>query len=355
MAKNKIKKKQTFIEQGMDLLSNSNDCPFCEQELKTNALNLISEYTKYIQDEESQTIKRLNQHIATLKQLKKALNDTDASNAKRSSKFNQYASKYIPSLQNSQLKDLSISALIDEIDTLSLSLEEKINNINQPIEVSDDLHDNYAKLLGGINSDIKDNNKTISSINKKKNSISEENKSIRKQMCVSVFNYLIGKHSDDVSSIHQLKLKTEELKKSIKSKKEQHKANKRDKVSSTIKTVLNYFFSGKYSLDEGTFRLTFNDNILDEGQAKDVLSEGEKNIIAFAYYLGDTHLKIESEDDYSKLFFVIDDPISSMDFAHVYTLCGVIRDLNNIIKDHYCPVKLSNKFNCLSIMHSSTL
>ena len=66
---------------------------------------------------------------------------------------------------------------------------------------------------------------------------------------------------------------------------------------------------------------------------KNVLSEGEKNIIAFAYYLGDAHLKIEKEDDYDKLFFVIDDPISSMDFTYVYTLCGVIRDIKQILEN----------------------
>ena len=91
---------------------------------------------------------------------------------------------------------------------------------------------------------------------------------------------------------------------------------------------MNYFFSDKYTLDEETFRLVFYKNTLEKDQAKDVLSEGEKNIIAFAYYIGDTHLKVESEDDYGKLFFIIDDPISSMDFTHVYTLCGVIRDIS---------------------------
>ena len=94
---------------------------------------------------------------------------------------------------------------------------------------------------------------------------------------------------------------------------------------------MNYFFSDKYTLDEETFRLVFYKNTLEKDQAKDVLSEGEKNIIAFAYYIGDTHLKVKSEDDYEKLFFIIDDPISSMDFTHVYTLCGVIRDISKII------------------------
>lgn len=38
------------------------------------------------------------------------------------------------------------------------------------------------------------------------------------------------------------------------------------------------------------------------GQASHVLSEGEKSIIAFAYYLGDIFVKIIDEDDYERLF-----------------------------------------------------
>ena len=42
---------------------------------------------------------------------------------------------------------------------------------------------------------------------------------------------------------------------------------------------------------------------------------------------------MDSEDDYKKLFFIIDDPISSMDFSHVYTVCGLIRDIKKIFDE----------------------
>lgn len=94
--------------------------------------------------------------------------------------------------------------------------------------------------------------------------------------------------------------------------------------------------------------MIFNKTSLEKGQVKNVLSEGEKNIIAFAYYLGDTYLKIEKEEDYQNLFFIIDDPISSMDFNYVYTLCGVIRDLklilNKIDKERMIILTHNNDF-----------
>ena len=51
-----------------------------------------------------------------------------------------------------------------------------------------------------------------------------------------------------------------------------------------MKSVLKYFFGDKYSLDKDSFRLTLNEKILDEGQAKDVLSDGEKNVISFQFW-----------------------------------------------------------------------
>lgn len=71
--------------------------------------------------------------------------------------------------------------------------------------------------------------------------------------------------------------------------------------------------------------MIFNSRELAKGQTGKVLSEGEKSIVAFAYYLGDAHIKVNSEEDYKRLFFIIDDSISSMDFSYVYSLSGVIR------------------------------
>ena len=79
--------------------------------------------------------------------------------------------------------------------------------------------------------------------------------------------------------------------------------------------------------------MIFNSRELAKGQTGKVLSEGEKSIVAFAYYLGDAHIKVNSEEDYKRLFFIIDDSISSMDFSYVYSLSGVIREIQNIIRD----------------------
>ena len=64
-------------------------------------------------------------------------------------------------------------------------------------------------------------------------------------------------------------------------------------------------------------------------KASSILSDGEKSIVAFCWYLAETHTIINSESDYNKLFFIIDDPISSMDFHFVYAVAQSIRDIKS--------------------------
>ncbi|MDA3886777.1 MAG: hypothetical protein PF638_14395, partial [Candidatus Delongbacteria bacterium] len=53
--KEKILQKKSFIEQGLKLLNKKDICPFCEQDLKSNELKLIDEYTAFLNDEENKT------------------------------------------------------------------------------------------------------------------------------------------------------------------------------------------------------------------------------------------------------------------------------------------------------------
>jgi len=55
------------------------------------------------------------------------------------------------------------------------------------------------------------------------------------------------------------------------------------------------------------------------------LSDGEKSAMAFCYFLAQTHLRVESNDDYGKIYFVFDDPVTSMSFDYVYTIIQCLK------------------------------
>lgn len=330
--KEKIKSKQIFIETGIGLIDKeSNDCPFCEQNLENNALSLIDNYNKYLNDVESTKIKLFKGYKKSLENSKDKIDKINTNNIEKINSFNTYKDKYIPSSDDIELSNLSITNLSSELQKIIDKIDSKLIDISKSFIIDEDVLESIEKYETILNGEIESNNKEIKKINKKKNSISDENLSIRKLLCKRTLDDLILEHKTNIKSLEKLRKDFTDLKTEIAKKKEQEKISRKKKVASTIKTVLNYFFADKYTLDEESFRLTFNANILKKKQAKEILSAGEKNIVAFAYYIGDTHLKVESEDDYKKLFFIIDDPISSMDFSHVYTVCGVIRDIKKIL------------------------
>lgn len=330
--KAKIKSKQNFIEEGVKLFKD-NHCPFCEQELTIDSLALIDKYTQFLTDSESQTIKLFQNYSKQLQNIIYLLSNVENTVIQRVNLYNEYKTKYIPSVDNDNLESIAVITLIkDCIQNVLDATNKKIEAIDISIKVGDDIIQNIKNHTITLNYLIESNNEKIRTINQKKNKIGEENKNIRKAICKSAYAHLVEVCNKDILKIHELRKEYKELNDDISKRKEAEKVSKKKKVYETIKCVLDYFFSGKYTLSEDDFHLILNSTTLNKGQVKRVLSEGEKNIIAFAYYLGDAHLKIEKEEDYKNLFFVIDDPISSMDFTYVYTVSGIIRDIKQILE-----------------------
>lgn len=82
-----------------------------------------------------------------------------------------------------------------------------------------------------------------------------------------------------------------------------------------------------------------------------VLSEGEKTIVAFCYYIASTHLIINKEEDYKKLFFIIDDPISSIDYNYIYSICRAIGKLRiHFSLDKHSFLILTHNLNFMNML-----
>lgn len=62
--------------------------------------------------------------------------------------------------------------------------------------------------------------------------------------------------------------------------------------------------------------------------ASRTLSDGEKTAIAFCYFLACAHKKVKQTSDYSKLFFVFDDPITSMSYDFVFSIAQTLKNMS---------------------------
>ncbi len=82
----------------------------------------------------------------------------------------------------------------------------------------------------------------------------------------------------------------------------------------------------KYSLDKD-YRIVLNSDVLENSEAKMILSDGEKTTLTFAYFL--VRLKsFYKKEDLKNLVVVIDDPISSLDEQRIYNTSDIVGKIN---------------------------
>ena len=356
--KDEIRAKQAFIEKGLSFMSTSKGrCPFCNQKLETDALSLIDQYNTFLTDEEAKTVKRIQALIQIVDSKRKDIATIKVKNSEAANRYNLYKTEYIPSCESKSLEELDSGLLDQFLLSLREVLEVKQNDISVVVSINDVCVDTFEGLISTFNNQVARNNNLIKEINVKKSRIGEENREIRRNICKASYNVWVDKYGKDQEQYVEYGKQEQALQAEIEKKRSLQKVEKKKLVSETIKTVLDCFFSGKYTLDDRTFRLVFNAKTLEKNQTKNILSEGEKNIVAFAYYLGDTHTIISKEEDYKRLFFIIDDPISSMDFTYVYTLSGVIRDIKTIFPkmDRVRHLILTHNSDFIRILSSNNI
>ena len=115
----------------------------------------------------------------------------------------------------------------------------------------------------------------------------------------------------------ELNKEAEELKKIY-----QEELKGKNELLKTINSILDDFTITNYRIDE-KFDLYLNDCSVSQ-KADRLLSDGEKNIIAFALFISELKL-LYSETEKSIIF--IDDPITSVDYPNLYSIYNYLIDI----------------------------
>jgi len=349
----KVKEKQLFIEEGLKLHINSNDnnCPFCEQDLSQRALEIIKLYNLYLENAEAKAIKELRDLIARIKFLRGEMERFANFYHKIKNKYND-TRKFIPSLQSVEFFDFpELQTVLEKFDKLCALVELKIEDITRiDFDTSNYIND-IEYYLNELKVVSKNCSKQISILNDKKNSANNEKLQLNRRLCISRFNDLKKEQERNLNNLKDYGVQIKNNEDEIREKESKAKIRKKDKVVETLQFFLDYFFKDKYTFDEVKFSIKFLNKHL-TNNASDVLSDGEKSIVAFCYYLALVHTTVEKESDYKKIFFVIDDPISSMDFHYVYAVAQIIRRLNKYyeINSHVRFIILSHNLEFISLL-----
>lgn len=368
---------QNFIETGLDYEHADKMCPFCKREYDSETLNLINLYNQYRSDQEAQVVGQLRCLLQSVNQMKGQL-DMEEQKIKSAESKLATIQKFFPSLASLELETIKRTDDYKVVfQSLSDMISKKMDNLCLPIENVENTISDCKQAWLKIESIQKNNLFVVETTNKTKNDARTERLSLRRNLCKAKSIVLQNELRDSFKSINEKRARFKECQDEITRKEQQARISKREKVYETLEFFLNQFFNGKYQIDKDTFQIKFLGNKVGEN-ASSILSDGEKSIVAFCWYLAETHTIVNSENDYDKLFFIIDDPVSSMDFHFVYAVAQAIRDIkgtfgillhvriwifthnneffsivmrNNILKNAYIMRPGSiQKFNCQLLM-----
>lgn len=324
----KIKGSQDFIKRGLEL-TKGDVCPYCGQSLN-NVKEVIAAYNNFFDTTQTSVSQRLDIYKNILVHFQKDVETLVENSVRYVKQFNELK-QYFPSTENlllnpivepASLQDL-ISACLQIIDTKAKDITQRSKDLSKEQVL-------LAQAIKDINGQIVDFNKTIASVNSAKSKTLEELRIIKNRICMYAFNNLITKNSSHISkynsNLDRITVIENELQKNASTQ------SKKDLVYETFCELIKTYFGDKYTVEKDTFSLKLNS--VDIEKPSIVLSDGEKSIVAFCYYLANVHTKMTKKADYDNLFLIIDDPISSMDFAYVYETAQIIRCLPEIVKNN---------------------
>lgn len=321
-----LRTNRTFIETGLSIADRSDICPFCKRPYDADALSLIRNYKAYLADKEAEILRQIEYYtkavsaiITNLKNVAQTTQTAILDTNKLAQYFPSLAEIVLETPDTSDIVLQEFSAMLELLKSKADDLTKTFPSINSSVSIG-------QQVITTIESIVKRNAEMIKSINKTKDNSNAERLILRRNLCKAQYmkySVSIKQHFTDYDEKNASLLK---LQASIVEKEQQARISKRDKVYETLAFFLNRFFDGKYTIDKNTFQIRFLGSNVGE-KASTILSDGEKSIVAFCFYLASTHLLMERDDDYNKLFFIIDDPISSMDFHYVYAVAQSLRDI----------------------------
>lgn len=320
-----VKNNLTFIERGISLYDDKEKiCPFCHQELNDEGLNLVNKYIEFVNDKETIVIKKLNQFIESIKMIKNKvkeyLNKLNYTNNNLKLIDNYFGPFSFNCIEN--LEQILVE-YINNLDEINIVILSKIDNIKQSYEL------NYNKNLKNLfrsGKEIFDVN--VKLVNDKKNKISKLKTNYKNIICEGLLNKLKKEFNSEIQKINILKQKAIDLQKLISEKEMINRKSRKELVAEDFENYLKIFFGDKYQLDKSNFTLSLNSKYIGDKVNK-VLSEGERNILVFCYFLASIHEIVSTEEDYNKVILIIDDPVSSIDIQYCYQVVSLIKKYFN--------------------------
>ena len=323
-----VKDNKDFIIKGAELFKlNSNECPFCKSPVDEHITGILRIYNEFLRSPQKEMISFCEDQIMAAEQELKSISDIRKNLEMTKFKYDILKDKFVDYKHDLTITDNVFDNLKTEIYKIKQQIYNKKNEVSSPIDFD---ISNYVNAKNEFVREMQRIKGLVDGINFEKNKISTQRKNFRNQVIPLIRSELL--ESKDLEKLWNDEKDAQKLAAEIKDQEDRENISAKNRYMKSLKQLLNIFFRDKYIVaNDGT--ISFRNNNV-SGCFNHILSEGEKTIVAFCYYLAEIHLIVKDEQDYSKIFFIIDDPISSLDANYVYTMCQIIRNLKN-----YFPIR----------------
>ncbi|EAI9959788.1 hypothetical protein C5441_00490 [Campylobacter coli] len=315
---------EDWVKDGFDkyVLQDSQTCPFCQKDTITQEFkSYLENYFDKTYEERIKEVEELNDEYQNL-----------FSNMPSIETF--YRRDILDS------KDLEFEKLYSQV---KLKLEENIKKIQEKIkEPSKKIElEKTEEVFQNLNDYIKQIQQKIIDFNSKLENLEDEREKLKKQF----WEFAIFEKKEIIEKYNKDK-KEQEINKGVLDKENQTIKDSIQHIENTIKEkqkeVINIQEAvdkiNNYLKDLGilSFCIKIQDDekqeyiIIREGEDKPsfkTLSEGEKTLISFLYFLQLCQGKKEKNEAILDKIIVIDDPISSLSFNYVYNIAQLIKEI----------------------------
>ncbi len=315
---------EDWVKDGFDkyVLQDSQTCPFCQKDTITQEFkSYLENYFDKTYEERIKEVEKLNDEYQNL-----------FSNMPSIETF--YRRDILDS------KDLEFEKLYSQV---KLKLEKNIKKIQEKIkEPSKKIElEKTEEVFQNLNDYIKQIQQKIIDFNSKLENLEDEREKLKKQF----WEFAIFEKKEIIEKYNKDK-KEQEINKGVLDKENQTIKDSIQHIENTIKEkqkeVINIQEAvdriNNYLKDLGilSFCIKIQDDekqeyiIIREGEDKPsfkTLSEGEKTLISFLYFLQLCQGKKEKNEAILDKIIVIDDPISSLSFNYVYNIAQLIKEI----------------------------
>lgn len=314
-------------------------CPFCRQ--PTTSVQVIKKYVEYVESLKAKTKsliegykEKLNLIIETIQCNEQLINQGIGAKVRELIGLLGLKENTFSSVTNEE-------NVIDQIQKLSVYLSRKEKDLELVFDSTES--EEIGKIIVGltvdigvVNSVVKSRNEQINLINRKLVDAGARKSLLRKQMAQwAIIDFYINS-KERRNRIEAIRERCAEIK--LKLKEENDKSPQKDKKELIVR-LLNKALAvagiRKYQVDDD-FHLIFNankDDKFDITKETVLVSDGEKSVIAFAYYFASMLQDIDKFEDLDKVSLIVDDPISSTSYNYMHGIGSVLKNMSSLLKE----------------------